>query len=119
MLTVKRKSYERKAYRRKDGTLVSATKVPKSSFKIKDRGAEGRTPVSKRFYHPKTHTGWEATMPPEKRRRLTLKAHKGDKLATARGLLALSNVQHRINPEVSRKAQVDAQYFFTQHRKSK
>lgn len=118
MLTVKRKSYKRKGYTRKGGVHVKSASVPSSTFKIKDRGKQGRTPKSQQFYHPKVKTGWEADMPMEKRRRLALRGHKGNKLATARGLLALSNVQKRINPEVSRKARSDADYFFSKHNKT-
>jgi len=104
----------RKAYTRKDGTRVKAT-----TYKIKDRGARGRTPKAKRWFEPSVETGWEADMPMIKRRRLALRAHKGNELATARGLLALSNVQKRINPVVSRKARSDADYFFARHKKTR
>lgn len=119
MLTVKRKAYKRKPYTRKGGVHVKGTSIPKATFKIKDKGKKGRTPKSQQFYHPKVKTGWESDMPMAKRRRLALKGHKGDELATARGLLALSNVQKRINPEVSRKARADADYFFGLNRKKK
>lgn len=104
----------RKAYIRKDGTRVKGT-----TFKIKDRGAKGRTPKAERWYEPGVETGWKADMPMAKRRRLALRAHKGDELATARSLLALSNVQKRINPVVSRKARSDADYFFARHKRGK
>lgn len=116
-LRVRRKSYIRKAYTRKDGTRVKASRVPSSSFRIKDRGKKGRTPKSGQFYHPKVKTGWEAGMPMEERRRKVLGAHKGDALASGRGMIALSNVQHRINPDVAKKARSDADYFFRMHQK--
>lgn len=116
-LIVRRKAYTRKAYVRKDGTRVKASRVGSSTFSVKDRGKRGRTPESLKFYEPKVKTGWEADMPEERRRRLALRAHKGDVLATGRGLQALSNIQHRINPTVSRKAKADADYFFARHNK--
>ena len=42
-ITVHRKAYTRKAYTRKDGTRVKETRVPATAFRIKDRGAPGRT----------------------------------------------------------------------------
>lgn len=71
----------------------------------------------KKWYKSKTHTGWKAEMSAERRRSLALKAHKGNELSTARGLLALSNVQKRTNPKVSQKARADADYFFSKHKK--
>jgi hypothetical protein len=109
-LTVKRKPYKRKAYTRKGGIHVKAAKVPSASFKVKDRGKKGRTPKAQRFYHPKVKTGWEKGMPAEKRRRLVLRAHKGDKLATARGMQALANVTTDRPTRVAARA--DAKYFF-------
>ncbi len=111
-LLVKRKSYHRKGYTRKDGTRVAPADVPSASFKVRDRGAEGRTPESKRFFRPKVHTGWRADMAASKRRGKVLKAHVGSLLASGRAMIALSNVQKRINPEVSHTAYVDAMYFF-------
>ncbi len=119
MLRVKKKGYTRKSYTRKGGVRVKSSKVGASSFKIKDRGAKGRTPESQKFFEPKVHSGWKADMAQDPRRRLALRAHKGNKLSTARSLQALSNVQHRVNPDVSRKAASDAQYFYAQHRKAK
>jgi hypothetical protein len=56
-------------------------------------------------------------MPIDKRRRLVLKAHGGDKLASARGLLALANVTK--DTETKRKADADAKYFFKEYAKKK
>jgi hypothetical protein len=56
-------------------------------------------------------------MPATKRRQLALKAHKGDKLATARALQALSNVTQ--DKVTKRLARVDALYFYELHRKTK
>ncbi len=95
----------RKAYTRADGTHVSA-----SSFLVADRGAKGRTPKSKRFFHPKVHTGWKKTQSAEYRRRLVLEAHKGDILATARAMQSLSNVSVDLRTKLL--AGQDARYFF-------
>lgn len=112
-LRVKRKAYT--AIR--DGKKVKVSKS--KSFLIKDRGAKGRTPESEKFFEPKVHTGWQADMPAEERRRKVLRAHKSDALAAARSMQALSNVQHRINPDTAQKAKSDADYFFALNRKKK
>ena len=118
-LTVKSTTYKRKAWTDRYGNRHSATTVTRKSHKIKDRGELGRTPKRKRWFDPETHTGWDKDFPMAKRRRLVLKAHGRDLLASARGLQALANVQKRINPEVSRKARADALYFFKKYEKSK
>ena len=112
LITVKKKGYVRKGYVRKDGVRVKATKVKPSVFKVKDRGQKGRTPEAGQWYAPKVHMGWRKAQPMETRRRLALKAHGGNILATARALQALANVQSRINPTVAAKARADAKYFF-------
>ncbi len=116
-LRVKRKAYKRKAYRRKDGTVVKSSKVGRSTFMVADRGKPGRTPKSKRFYEPKVHTGWEKGMGMEKRRRLVLRAHKGDALASARGMQALANVS--TDPATKMAARSDALYFYDLNRRKK
>lgn len=70
-----------------------------------------------KWFAPETHTGWRKDMPQDKRRRLALKGHGNDKLATARGLQSLSNVTK--DKETKQKAASDAQYFYRQYRKSK
>ncbi len=82
MLTVKRKSYTRA-----DGTHVKG-----STFKIKDRGAKGKTPKSKKWYSPKVHSGWSKTLSQKVRIAKVVKAHGGSLLASARSLMALANV---------------------------
>jgi len=118
-LRVKRKAHKRKAYTRKGGVRVKASRVPATTFSVTDRGKPGRTPEEERFYHPKVHTGWKADMSAEERRRRVKSAHKGDLLASARSMQALSNVQHRINPGVAAKAKADADYFFRLNAKRK
>ena len=69
--------------------------------------------VNKWFPKDRTSTGWKKSMPMEKRRKLVLKAHGGNKLASARGLLALSNVTK--DSETKRKAKSDANFFFKEY----
>ena len=97
----------------RDSHKRKSVKVKGSTFEIKDRGKLGRTPKSQQFFRPKVHTGWKADMPASKRRGLVLKAHKREFLASARSMQALSNIQHRINPDVAAKAKADADYFLS------
>ena len=125
-LTIHRKSYKRKPYDRKpyvrsDGTHVKGAHVPASTvpavtFTAPDRGAPGRTPKSDRFYHPKVKTGWSKRLSTEVRRRRVLKAHKGDYLASARGMQALANVT--TDPVTKQLATSDARYFYQAHRRT-
>jgi len=99
----------RKAYTRKDGTRVKAT-----TFKIRDRGARGRTPKARRWFEPSVETGWEKGMPASNRRRKVLRAHGGDELASARAMQALANVT--TDRATRTAAQADANYFFRKHK---
>jgi len=56
---------------------------------------------------------WHKDEPAEVRRANALKAHKGDELATARALQALSNVT--TDPKTSKLVKTDADYFFARH----
>ncbi len=103
---------KRKAYTRKCGIKVKAT-----TFKIEDKGKLGKTPERERWYHPKTIMGWRKDQPATTRRRNALKAHGGDKLATARALLALSNVS--TDGTTKQLSKQDANYFFALHSKEK
>ena len=62
-------------------------------------------------------TGWRKKYPPEKRRRIMIRAHDGDILAAARACQALANVTK--DPETKRKARADAKYLFKLYRKKK
>lgn len=99
----------RKGYTRKDGTRVKA-----ATFKIKDRGEPGRTPKAEQWFEPGVKTGWEKGQPESVRRAKVLKAHKGDELASARSMQALSNIT--TDRETASKAGRDAKYFYRQHR---
>lgn len=62
-------------------------------------------------------TGWRKKYPPEKRRRIMIRAHDGDILAAARACQALANVTK--DPETKRKARADAKYLFELYRRKK
>lgn len=98
----------RKAYVRKDGT-----KVKGASYYTKDKGKLGKTPESEKWYQHNVEMNWHKDEPAEVRRANALKAHKGDKLATARTLQALANVT--TDPETGDLAKNDADYFFAKH----
>lgn len=100
----------RKAHTRVDGTRVKA-----STFLIKDRGAKGRTPKSNQFFDLGVKTGWRKDLPADVRRRLVLKAHKGDLLAAGRSLQALANVT--TDKRTKQLAGLDARFFFRKHKK--
>lgn len=70
-----------------------------------------------KWYKPKVHSGWHKTQSPTYRRRLALKAHKSNYLATARSLQALSNTTTDKQTKVLSKR--DANYFFDMNRKHK
>ena len=53
---------------------------------------------------------WHKDQPAEMRRVNALKAHSGNKLATARALQALANVTTDL--ETAKLAKIDADYFF-------
>lgn len=103
---------KRKSYTRSDGTRVKG-----ATFKIKDRGARGRTPKRKRWFEPGEPLGWRKEMPVNKRRGIALRNRGGDYLATARALQALANVT--TDQEAKVKARLDASYFFNKHKMSK
>lgn len=98
----------RKAYVRKDGTRVKAAVIA-------DKGKPGRTPKSKQWYDPKVHTGWKKSDPATTRRRRAIIAHKGNRLAAARALQSLANVN--TDPVTRRLAALDARYIFKMYKK--
>lgn len=102
----------RKAYTRQDGTHVKPT-----TFKVKDKGEPGKTPLSERWYNPKVHTGWNTNSPASARRKSMLHAHKGNKLAAGRACQALANIT--TDKATKKLARVDALYFYDLNRKGK
>lgn len=85
------------------------------TYKTKDRGKPGKTPESEQWFEPSKETGWKKDMAANKRRRLVLKSHKGDLLASARAMQALANVT--TDRETEDKAKTDANYFYAKYRK--
>lgn len=112
-LTIKRKGHTRRAYLRKDGVRVKSAQVAPATFKSKDTGAPGRTPKKKQWFEPQVETGWEKGQPEGVRRNKVLRAHKGNELASARAMQALSNVS--TDRATSRAAGRDARFFFRRH----
>ncbi len=64
-----------------------------------------------------TQTGWRKNMPTEQRRRLVLKAHKGDYLSSGRAMQQLANVSQ--DKRTAELAGRDARWFFREHKKRK
>ena len=116
-LTVKRKAHTRRAYLREDGARVKSVKVSASTYKMEDKGQPGKTPQDKRWFEPQVDTGWRKDDNEPIRRVKVLDAHKGDELASARAMQALSNVS--TDRETSGKARSDAKYFYRIHKEIK
>lgn len=100
---------------RKNGKLIHR----KGYLKEVKASSAKRATAERKFFQPTVHTGWEHDMPMKTRRAKALRAHGGDRLATARGLQALANVSKTSSPKTSREARKDARYFFETHRKGK
>ena len=97
----------RKRYVRKAGIVVKGT-----TYHTKDKGKPGKTPESEKFYHPKVKMNWHKDQSAETRRANALKAHTGNRLATARALQALANVT--TDAKTAKLAKADADHFFKQ-----
>jgi hypothetical protein len=77
---------------------------------------KSRAKVEK-WFSPSIIMGWRKEQSATTRRRLALKSHKSDKLATARALQSLANVtKDRITKKLAR---ADALYFYALHNKGK
>jgi len=94
--------------------VTQIRKGKRVTFLTPDKGKLGKTPKKDQWYEPGVETGWEKDMYKGERRFLVLKAHKGDVLASARSMQALSNVT--TDRETKRKARADALYFFGKHK---
>lgn len=70
-----------------------------------------------KWFNPSVTTNWKKTDSQETRRRNTLKAHKGNYLATARSLMALANVTQ--DSETKRKARADSLHFYALNKRKK
>ncbi len=121
-IRIERKGYWRKAYTRKDGVKVKRSWVPATSFMVKDVGARGRTPKSKRWAKFEKVTGWKKTQKPVTRRRRVLAAtdkrrSRHDRYVEAgRMLNQLANVT--TDKPTEKKARADANYFFRMAKKT-
>ena len=113
LVTYKRKAYVDRYGHRHPATTVER-KVAKPAKKRKRRKAKKS---KRRWYAPKIRSGWKKTQPARTRRRLLLRAHKGDLLSAARSKQALANVTE--DEETRVLALADAQYFFEQYKKEK
>lgn len=60
-------------------------------------------------------SGWHKSLSAEKRRKLSLKAHKYNYLSTARALQALANVT--TDKKTKKLARADALYFYDMYKK--
>ncbi len=70
--------------------------------------------AKERWFEAGASLGWRKDDPTDKRRRVALRHRKGDLLATARALQALSNVTK--DRQTKRLARVDAKYFFKKYK---
>jgi hypothetical protein len=73
--------------------------------------------VNKLWASVGVHMGWKKTQTQTVRRKLALKAHKGDILATSRALQRLANGSQ--DNETARKASQDAKYFYEKYKSKK
>jgi hypothetical protein len=113
-IRVERKRHRRRAYLREDGVRVKSAMVEPSSFTTEDKGQPGKTPKEGRWFEPQVETGWRKDEVESIRRVKVLDAHKGEELASARAMQALSNVS--TDRETTRKAKSDANDFCRIHR---
>lgn len=109
-------TYERKAYVDKFGHKHPA-KLIKRKVEKKKRRRRKSTKGKKRWYAPRVKSGWKKTMPAGKRRKLLLKAHKGNLLSAARSKQALANVTQ--DEQTRTLALADAKHFYAEYSKSK
>lgn len=70
-----------------------------------------------KWFDPKVHSGWKKNLPLVERRTKAFTAHGKNLLATARALLALSNVQQ--DAPTARIAGRDSRFFFRMNRRMK
>jgi len=72
---------------------------------------------TEKWYSSSVIMGWRKDQSMATRRRLALRSHKGDKLATARALQSLANVTQ--DKQTKKLARADALYFYALHNKGK
>jgi len=113
-------TYKRGSWIDRYGHRHKAVTVTRKGYKKKVKRAGGkrrRTPPSKRWYRPTVKTNWKKDMPLRVRRSNALDAHGGDLLATARALIALSNVT--TDAETKQEARKDGLYFLARYQREK
>lgn len=106
ILTVHKKGYTRKAYTRKGGIKVKATKVSPSTFSIKDRGATGRgTKIIPPLKAGKLGgKGFFAKSKSQQKKIAFADAKKRGEKKTVGSLRAIQVFNKRVNPKVSNRA---------------
>jgi len=108
-------TYKRGAYVDAYGHKHPAKLIKRSAPSKKRKKRKKSTSKGRRWFAPKVRSGWEKGMPAGKRRRLLLKAHKGNLLSAARSKQALANVTQ--DEETRVLALADARFFFERHKK--
>ena len=93
--------------------VTQVRKGKRITFLTKDKGKPGKTPKGERWFEPGIETGWEKDQPESERRAKILDAHKGDELASARAMQALSNVT--TDRKTKRLTRADALHFYRLH----
>ena len=93
---------------------VAKNEGPKKKVKRKRKRKASK---KKRWYAPKVHSGWKKSQPAKVRRKLLLRAHKGNLLSAAKSKQALANVTQ--DEETREIALADARFFFEEHKRSK
>lgn len=73
--------------------------------------------AKKKWFEAGEPLGWSKDLSVSERRKRALKSRGGDALAAGRALQALANVTQ--DPETKAKAQADAKYFFSLHKRTK
>lgn len=119
---IRRSSYRRGSYERVDGTHVRGSKV--KSTCIKDVGASGKTPASKKVL-PKLEKGVLSKFgykvsKSQKARRASLDnaSEKLGRLRTLRHVNVIANYS-KWNPEVEQKLRKDVKYLSKKHKQEK
>ena len=110
-------TYTRGAYIDRWGHRHPSVKVSRAGYTKKTKRRKRRkTPKSKRWYSPKTRTGWTKSAPVQTRRQKVLTAFTGDELAAARSMQSLANVTQ--DPVTKVEASKDAKYFLQEYKET-
>lgn len=113
---IRRASYTRHGYRRKDGTRVAATHVPSSC--VPDTGAPGKTPAYKRVLprpKPGMLRGWKGDASASSRHAAIRRAVASEGCpGVIRRLTLERNFTHRTSPHTAANAAKDARWLHKQ-----